>query len=179
MARKLLALLLLLVATPAFAASYIGTVPSDGHLSFPIPFGPGKYQLRFAFGTPVPFDVTIHTEEHYNFFWVDTGDYIGGDDNFYLDTHAYHVPTTTGTVQWTIDPAYSYTFNDIYVTGYYNGVDADFDFYADPGATVAYRIDISAVPEPAHWVLLIGGFGLAGAVLRRRRPIAPRREQRV
>lgn len=30
----------------------------------------------------------------------------------------------------------------------------------------------AAVPEPATWVLMIGGFGLAGAALRRRRAVA-------
>lgn len=29
-----------------------------------------------------------------------------------------------------------------------------------------------AVPEPASWALLIGGFGLTGAAMRRRRPVA-------
>ncbi|MGZ6020926.1 MAG: PEPxxWA-CTERM sorting domain-containing protein, partial [Phenylobacterium sp.] len=29
-----------------------------------------------------------------------------------------------------------------------------------------------AVPEPASWALMIGGFGLAGAALRRRRQVA-------
>lgn len=32
-----------------------------------------------------------------------------------------------------------------------------------------YRANISAAPEPASWSLLIGGFGLAGSILRRRR----------
>jgi hypothetical protein len=30
----------------------------------------------------------------------------------------------------------------------------------------------AGVPEPASWALMIGGFGLAGASLRRRRAIA-------
>ena len=34
------------------------------------------------------------------------------------------------------------------------------------------EIDAGAVPEPASWVLLIGGFGVAGTVLRRRRALA-------
>lgn len=44
-----------------------------------------------------------------------------------------------------------------------------------PGPEVSLRIDASRidpaptnVPEPAGWVLIIGGFGLAGAALRRR-----------
>ena len=31
-----------------------------------------------------------------------------------------------------------------------------------------------AVPEPSVWALMIGGFGLAGASLRRRKALAPR-----
>ena len=31
-----------------------------------------------------------------------------------------------------------------------------------------YRVTIAAVPEPASWALMIGGFGLMGAAMRRR-----------
>jgi len=34
------------------------------------------------------------------------------------------------------------------------------------------NISVTAVPEPMTWTLMIGGFGLAGAVLRRRRALA-------
>ena len=30
-------------------------------------------------------------------------------------------------------------------------------------------LDVASVPEPATWAMMIGGFGLAGAALRRRR----------
>lgn len=42
-------------------------------------------------------------------------------------------------------------------------------FTAFPEASFALENGVSAVPEPATWVMLVGGFGLAGASIRRRR----------
>lgn len=42
-----------------------------------------------------------------------------------------------------------------------------------PGKTVFALVDPTAVPEPAQWTLLIAGFGLSGATLRRRRATRP------
>jgi hypothetical protein len=51
------------------------------------------------------------------------------------------------------------------------------EFYVDNIVSGAYNPDLpassvttfGAVPEPASWALMIGGFGMAGAALRRRR----------
>ncbi|HEU4970079.1 PEPxxWA-CTERM sorting domain-containing protein, partial [Sphingomonas sp.] len=36
-----------------------------------------------------------------------------------------------------------------------------------PAAEIVANADVTAVPEPATWAMMLGGFGLAGAVLRR------------
>jgi hypothetical protein len=44
----------------------------------------------------------------------------------------------------------------------------------DGDSPVAYDLDltVSAVPEPATWIMMIAGVGLMGVMLRRRRPQA-------
>lgn len=39
--------------------------------------------------------------------------------------------------------------------------------FSDNGGS--FRVTISAVPEPASWAMMIAGFGLAGAAMRRKR----------
>jgi len=167
MVRKLFALVLLLFATPALATSYVGTIAGADYLYLPIPFGPGTYQLSFAFSEPVPFDVTIHTEEHYTSYDPYTGDY-GGNDEYYGYSYFYGSQTRSGSVRWTIAPPYTYNFGGMITHGSFNGTYADFNFTGDPDRTITYYLGITAVPEPSQWVLLICGFGLAGAAMRRR-----------
>ncbi len=42
-----------------------------------------------------------------------------------------------------------------------------FDVFVDPGEARTATLTIASVPEPAGWVLLVAGFGLTGAALRR------------
>lgn len=50
----------------------------------------------------------------------------------------------------------------------------DFTEYYGPG-NYNLTAAAAAVPEPATWAMLIGGFALAGAAMRRRRVLAPAR----
>lgn len=47
-------------------------------------------------------------------------------------------------------------------------VDANNIYYGD---TTALTFNIAAVPEPAQWALVIGGFGMVGGAMRRRRTL--------
>ena len=65
------------------------------------------------------------------------------------------------------DQVYTVTFN---TTRY-----REFWFGNNNDSADGYRLDsitVAGVPEPATWALMIGGFGLAGAALRRRRAAA-------
>ncbi len=55
------------------------------------------------------------------------------------------------------------------------GWDVNVDVLANPGYTFNSRqiAFLSGAPEPGNWALLIAGFGLTGAMLRRRRDQAP------
>ena len=44
-------------------------------------------------------------------------------------------------------------------------------FYPNNGD--AFQVDVAAVPEPAAWVLLIGGFAVTGVAMRARRTALP------
>lgn len=53
-----------------------------------------------------------------------------------------------------------------YIDGYYTL----WDFSSDNPATFSRAAEApAAAPEPASWALMVGGFGLAGAAMRRRR----------
>jgi PEP-CTERM motif len=84
-----------------------------------------------------------------------------------------------------VAPAGNYTFFDaaIYIQ-FYDAEDNHlgdvplFDTCSDASAACAFTrtvtgvAGVGGVPEPASWALMIGGFGLAGAALRRRRAVA-------
>jgi hypothetical protein len=49
--------------------------------------------------------------------------------------------------------------------------DLRFTFRQDPAYYYVDAVSVAAVPEPATWAMMIGGFGIAGMALRRRRRV--------
>lgn len=86
--------------------------------------------------------------------------------------HSLDIPDITGVA---INPASNngFTLSNVVHLGP-NSVAMDFGGLSADNAT--FSVDLlggaGAVPEPATWALMIGGFGLAGAAMRRRRAMA-------
>jgi hypothetical protein len=180
MARKLLTLLLILFASPASAQIYRGTASGDDVLGISIPSGPGNYQLSFQFSKPVPLSsITIWINAHHRMYYYFDDDYIDTwdtDDSVYAP---YSGVVRSGSFFWTIRAPYSINYGGIFREDISSqGLWAEFDFVGSHDTTFDYVIGLptipAAVPEPAAWALLITGFGLGGAALRRRRRTVPR-----
>jgi hypothetical protein len=59
-------------------------------------------------------------------------------------------------------PGLTWTLNSGTITINWAGTGSPNDF------TAVFDVGVNAVPEPASWALMIGGFGLVGAAMRRR-----------
>ncbi len=120
----------------------------------------GTAKLRFEFTSPTPNNgptTVVGTTGGVVIPFLFKGGYLDWNPGNVLDDNAK--------MQLTYGP-----LNDglmsIYVNGgTYNGVNKQLPV----AATFDWDHDATAVPEPATWALMISGFGLAGATLRRRR----------
>ena len=80
-----------------------------------------------------------------------------------------------GKLEWTNGGEQTFTFGNnnvlkvkLHDTNFNGGLGALAPGKAN-GANVSATFTLTAVPEPATWAMMIGGFGLAGAAVRRRK----------
>jgi hypothetical protein len=96
-------------------------------------------------------------------------------------------PVTTGGVSLFYDLTQAATYRPAFVTAnggtaagartaFLNGLTSGRAYYnvhnaTFPGGQIRGQLALTAVPEPASWALMIGGFGLVGSALRQRRAL--------
>jgi len=102
---------------------------------------------------------------------LDLADTLG--NAFYARAGTFRHPgLLAGALIWDDSPLSFTTANGGAFTVTFNNI-AGFTPGGDAKGSVTIHVDSAgAVPEPATWAMMIAGFGLAGAALRRRRALA-------
>ncbi len=162
----------MLLAAPAVATSYSGS----GTWNFVNPFG------AYAASPPISWSFTVGSQINSTTFNLASFNFTAGSQSWTLaDFASYYSQPTPIFVQDSVGNEVFFSgtnangavlFTGIRLVG--TGPRNSF-MVNDPGSfTVGYTAGGTmtglSVPEPASWAMLIAGFGLVGAVARRRRP---------
>ena len=113
--------------------------------------------------------------------------------SFDIGSNTLNLTITSGTDSWTGAGFNGYEFSGLSAGGPWTGYSLSTDFSGLDTSRVTFTPDavfvnmqgitpnsgqsftislLSGAPEPSTWALMIGGFGLVGGTLRRRRPTA-------
>lgn len=82
-----------------------------------------------------------------------------------FDPNGYGDGSTYGAIP---TPQLSFTGNSLHI-GFVAEGGAPPEFTFNPGGTAVFSYASGSVPEPASWALMLGGFGLVGGAMRRRK----------
>ncbi len=161
----------------AHAVTYTGTL--YGIFGEYLPITPFEYDprpLRFIFTADLTQVDYVYLSLYSRLFFEGTFDmgpdepreWYGDDYEVYDDRTAALTPTG---FEITIDTPSNLWCSPYKPPGYFCEHTYPMGFYLDgeTAAPVAYTYSVTAVPESATWTLLIAGFGITGATLRRPR----------
>ena len=174
------ALLMALAGAPANAVTITGEAVFDAFgeaiISGPIFSDPGTYRYSFTLDRAAPAEIYIFAQESYDWYGVDDGIHYGGDDVPIEPIYSFLTPATEGEALFTLSPPYENFYPGdpaIHEFGFFFMTDAQLRLYGalgDDPIHYAFSAELlTPVPEAQSWALMIVGFGLVGAGLRRRR----------
>lgn len=166
------------VVTATFAASIVGVTASMGHIGLGTTFtnslfsiiGSGTGDLANSAGTFLTLAPVTATVGSAVSFTSNIGNFAGTvnradseseTNNSTVSAFVLGTFTPLGSIASLGDTPASLTFSFTQTGGAGSAVSGSFSFAAPP----------AVIPEPATWGMLIGGFGLTGAAMRRRRTV--------
>ena len=178
MIKSLTALALVFAAAPAMADTVVVNGDTTGGSTYNRPLSGTPPVGLSAVGTAVRYQVTAFTVDAdggYDFNSIaDYDNFLGLHSGSFDPSDPLSTALTYNDDRGTIGVS-GFTFNLLAGVSYFavaSGFENDdFGTYAltisGPGVIT---IGGAAVPEPASWAMMIAGFGLAGAAMRRRAP---------
>lgn len=176
--RITLAVLSLALAAGSAQAAIVTTGTISGNtgdastVSLPMYTVPGHYRSYITFSEPGSFTLAYNVQRVTNRFCDlhDGNGYVacGGDDV----PVGFDISAGPGALVATLDYALQPLTKQIYSPDQYGmvfdqAVDANFVFNFEQDGSVNYRVVTAPVPEPSHWALMLVGFAMGGAMLRR------------
>jgi len=170
------ALVLLAATTPAQATteitsgSYTGSSFNSAGGEFSL--GPGSYEISLAFSQPVS-DVSGWVEKVFTYNdYCNLGEgefYCGGDDDAIIPLFAMVTPQLYQLVLTVNGPRTVHGApGDIVVREDQSDSCCTYGLDFTSGSPGRFTLSYAAIPEAPTWALLLAGFGLLGAALRRR-----------
>lgn len=93
-----------------------------------------------------------------------------------LDNSFTYDPSTENLVMTVVNRDYAGNYNLFLDADQNNGVMnfrmSSYPYNFNTGLVTGFNEAVAAVPEPATWAMMVAGFGVAGAAMRRRRRVA-------
>lgn len=155
--RLALAAMLMVGAAPASALLYEGFAPGTSDFSS---YSAGDFTIDLKFDRPydlsgTPFQVMVYIND------IPSAAYLT----------SYDVPyTQISPTEWTLTTELLHRGNYLTVVNKVGNFTVGLRQYFDAEANFIVTLSGAAmVPEPSTWAMMIGGFGLVGGMVRRRR----------
>lgn len=164
-------------ASDFYSASYTFDEPWFDIWLVDVPVSPGRYRFQVTLsGDYLDFSGYVERYVHYEYYCG--GVWCGGDDGSSAVAFFARVSRNVYAMEAEILPARIEGFGD-YLTVYEDDQFRNLIMGVTPGLNrtpVAWTLTVTSIPEPATWAMMIAGFGLAGAAMRRRYITAPMHE---
>lgn len=136
------------------------------------------YQVRlYGDGKPISGGLQVWQFFAYNYDHYDDPDWEDANEGDWVDFHEIgYSPSirqvSNGFIAYASVPKdIAIQYPDGYYTQWHWALPTVEVFFDGSAIGKTFTIDISAVPEPATWAMMIVGFGMAGTAIRRRRTL--------